>query len=211
MPSDVTEDLHQFGGSTDHADNDHGASSAVASSGHENDENDIGSLLQEYQRAVPNNRMNVPNPTAVDIETGVSAGDSAMAFVCGYVAHKASDKSLGAPSSQATDGPLQALWVRFLSQGGLTVPTEAFYAEFLRLEAAFCAHHELEPDQLSRKPRVIADFIAVLRKKFPAVPIAAVRVFARLRTFMRMKYINDARRTASLEKSAARKRKQCAM
>ena len=141
---------------------------------------------------------------------GPSATDCAMAYVCGFVARK--DPSLGAPSSQTEDGPLEAVWVRVRSEGGLTIPTDDFYRKFLQMDEEFRLHHMLEPDQLSRKPRVVADFLAVLMRKFPTVPTAAMKTFARTRTFMRMKAVNCSRSATaeSLAKRAARKRKQCA-
>ena len=78
------------------------------------------------------------------------------------------------------------------------------------MEERFSVHHALEPYQLSRKSDVIANFLKVLNSKFPTVPVAARKAFARVRTFTRLSAVNDVARQESLEKRAARKRKQCA-
>ena len=174
------------------------------------EEKDLEALLDNFKENVPARTLNAQDTPAVDVETGVPASESAMAFVCGYVAHKAGDRTMGAPSSQAEEVPLQALWLRLRSLGGLTIPTEAFLTEFRRMEECFSVHHALEPHQLSSKSGVIADFLKVLNSKFSTVPVAAQKAFARVRTITRLRTVNDARRQESLEKRAAKKRKQCA-
>lgn len=145
---------------------------------------------------------------ALDRETGVPAAASGMAHVAGFVASKRpADRSVGAPSSADSPAPMEALWTRLISLGGLTVPTEDFYARFLQMETQFCMHHAGEPDNLSTRPGVIADFRRALVSKFPDLDLKICSTFARVRTFIQINHINARRKAASEEKRAAKKRK----
>lgn len=175
--------------------------------------------LEELLGSVPapaaSDAVPAPGPSAGarDLETGVSAGDSAMAYVAGYVSRKRpADGDAGAASAETSeDEPLEALWTRLKSEGGLTVPTAHFMAVFRQMDSAFCVHHSLEPDGLSRGPSVIRDFEAVLEAKFGAVTSPRVRrTFARVRTFLRLQRVN-LRRRAQAQSAAcreSRKRRQ---
>ncbi|KAF0303898.1 Transposable element P transposase [Amphibalanus amphitrite] len=170
-------------------------------------ESEMESLLQEYDAAAKRSRS---SGGAAAASSTTPAEANAMVYVCGFVAGRARDRSLGAPSSQSEDGPLDALWVRLRSEGGLTIPTKNFYDVFLEMDNCFKIHHALEPDFLSRKPMVVANFLEVLNLKFPTVPAAAKKTFARARTFMRLKTVNGRILAQSAEKREARKRKQAA-
>ena len=68
--------------------------------------------------------------------------------------------------------------------------------QFNLMEAAFCAHHYLEPDRLSRSPRVVEFLVESLPEK-PANDLPDVRIvrrFVRLRTFVRLSTVNKVRR-----------------
>ena len=69
-------------------------------------------LLQSFP--IPAARVAPGPPTGMcDLETGVSASDSAMAYVAGYVSRKRSgDGDPGAASIGAPDEPLEVLWTR---------------------------------------------------------------------------------------------------
>ncbi|KAF0297948.1 Transposable element P transposase [Amphibalanus amphitrite] len=142
---------------------------------------------------------------AVDKETGVTASDSAMAHVAGYVARK-QGPSLGAPSAFAEDLPVQALWTRLRSVGGLTIPTQEFPIKFRQMDAEFCTQHAMHPDGLSRQPGVIRDTIKMLRDKHPDLSGDVVRTFGRVRTFIRLRNVNGERRMESLAKREKRKK-----
>ncbi|KAF0288499.1 Transposable element P transposase [Amphibalanus amphitrite] len=146
---------------------------------------------------------------AVDVHTGVPASDSAAAYLAGYMARKR-DRSLGAPAVvYAEDIPVQALWTRLRSVCALTVPTSACLSLFRELDMTFCVHHAIHPDLLSRERGIIANMTTLLLKKHggSAHPEEKkfIRTFARVRTFIRLRHVNAARRTASSNKRKARK------
>ena len=64
----------------------------------------------------------------------------------------------------------------------------------------FCIYHAEHSDGLSRKGGVMRDMVSVLAEKFGHIDAKVLRTFARIRTFIRMWAINDARRTESLAK-----------
>ncbi|KAF0305951.1 Transposable element P transposase [Amphibalanus amphitrite] len=150
---------------------------------------------------------------ARDLETGVSARDSAKVYVAGYVSRKrsAEDGAAAASSGAEQDEPMGALWTRLKSLGGLTVPTADFMDVFDQMDAAFSVHHCMEPDGLSRRPGVVRDFEAVLESKFRYATSPQVRrVFARVRTFIELQRLNTKHRArvSSNAQREGRKRRQ---
>ena len=143
-----------------------------------------------------------------DLRTGVTAEASAMAYVAGYVARNAT--SLGKPSSQTEDEPIEALWTRLRSIGGLTMPTAQFLQEFAAMNENFKDYHARHNDQLSREPGVIRRLVQALLKKHPRVPTKVVRRFARTRTFIRLRRTNRKRKEAAQQRREKRKRKSFA-
>ena len=152
-----------------------------------------------------------PDPSgAIDSETGVRASDSAMAHVAGFVARKRGP-SLGTPSAFAEeDVPVEALWTRLKSVGGLTLPTHEFLNEFRQMDAEFCAHHAMEPDGLSRRPGVLRELIQILGEKHPNLSMEVIGTFVRVRTFIRLRHVNAGRRMESLVKRSIRKERHYA-
>ena len=168
-------------------------------------EDDLLALLEENTSKV--SRPQQATGGAKDLETGVPAAESAMAYVAGCVARSCT--SAGEPSSlvASDDGPLRNLWTRLRTQHRLTMPSEEMWNLFRDMETCFNLHHAGEPGGLSRSRGVIANFRKVLKLKFPDVPDAVRVTFARVRTFIRLGRVNDARLAESLAKRSSRKRK----
>ncbi|KAF0299913.1 Transposable element P transposase [Amphibalanus amphitrite] len=173
--------------------------------------------MEELLRSVPAPAAAPPASGAVtgarDLETGVSARDSAKVYVAGYVSRKrsAEDGAAAASSGAEQDEPMGALWTRLKSLGGLTVPTADFMDVFDQMDAAFSVHHCMEPDGLSRRPGVVRDFEAVLESKFRYATSPQVRrVFARVRTFIELQRLNTKHRArvSSDAQREGRKRRQ---
>ena len=145
-----------------------------------------------------------------DVHTGVSASDSAMAYLAGYMARKR-DCSLGAPAPYAEHVPVQALWTRLRSVCALTILTTACLELFRRLETTFCAFHAYHPDCLSRERGIIARTTDELLKKHGNAANPELKKFiktsARVRTFIRLRHLNAARRAESVKKRKERKLK----
>lgn len=148
-----------------------------------------------------------------DLDTGVTAAEYGLAHAAGYVAAKVRrvDSSLAAPSALTDESaPVEALWTRLRSQGGLSVPTVEWLAQFRAMDAAFCRWHGHEDDGLSRSPHVIEDLVRQLAGQPGALDIRVVRRFVRLRTFIRLSCVNRLRRNETVAARELRKRKQFA-
>ena len=172
------------------------------------------SRVESARESRPATAPSAASPT--DPQTGVSAEQYGMAHAAGYLSAKCRkiDPSLGTPSAFVDETAIvETMWTRIRSQGGLSVPSAKWMDQFNLMEAVFCAHHYLEPDRLSRSPRVVEFLVESLQEKsandLPDVRI--VRRFVRLRTFVRLSTVNKERRhqqtMAAREKT---KRKQFA-
>ena len=132
-----------------------------------------------------------------------------MAYVAGYVARRTAH---GQPSarSETEDEPLEVLWTRLRSMGGLNIPSAGFLDVFRDMEQVFRAYHEAHPDHLSRQPGVTRRLTRALLRRHPRLPVSVIRRFTRTRTFIRMGDLNRRRRQDALERREKRKRKSCA-
>ena len=179
----------------------------------EEDEEELADLMELLESASDGGIGRPAESTsgACDLETGVPASDSAMAYVAGYVARKRppDDSPDDSPDAEVPEEPLETLWTRLRSHGGLTVPTAEFLATFRQMDAAFCIHHALHPDGLSRRPGVLRDFMDVLEAKFGALVTYRVRrTFARVRTFIRLRHVNALRRSRARSNACRETRKR---
>ena len=167
------------------------------------EQSELVSLLAEADAG-----LHVPGQPsgARDCETGVLASDSALAHVAGYVARKR-PRSLGSPSAHAEDVPVQALWTRLRSVGGMTVPTESFLELCRELETCFCAYHAMHPDGLSRERGVIRNVTRMMVEKHSRGVHSdkVMKTFVRVRTFIRLRTVNSTRRAETLAKRKVRK------
>ena len=159
-------------------------------------EEDLEELLHEVSQTSASSSSG-----AVDPVTGVTTGQYAMTHCAGYVAAKVRsvDPSLGTPSTYAgEDVPIQTLYTRLKSYGGLTIPNEIWLQKYQKMEQAFSIHHHREPDQLSRRPRVIGEVVNLLEGQRLGLDGRVIKRFTRLRTFIRMGRINRERRLAAI-------------
>ena len=177
----------------------------------------ILSELQEAEALLATaSQASPPPPVAsspLDPETGVSAEEYGLAHAAGYVSAKCRrvDATLGTPSALAGEAaPVEALWTRLISQGGLSVPSADWLSRFRSMEVMFCASHHLEPDGISRAPRVVESLVERLAAEPGALDARVIRRFVRLRTFIRMSHINRRRRAQTHRLRECRKRRQFA-
>ncbi|KAF0288772.1 Transposable element P transposase [Amphibalanus amphitrite] len=167
------------------------------------------SLLATASRT-PSARARAATSSPLDPETGVSAEQYGLAHAAGYVAAKCRriDPTLGAPTAQCLPGeaePVEALWTRLISQGGLSVPSAEWLARFRAMEAVFCTTHHLEPDHISRAPRVVESLVERLAAETGSMDTRVIRRFVRLRTFIRLGHVNRELRALADELREARK------
>jgi uncharacterized protein YukE len=120
------------------------------------------------------------------------AEKEALAYVAGYVAYKVRkvDPSLGKMSRDTAKEDLSnETWIKSLSHGKLTVPSEEWKSVITKFENVFLEYHG-EGTAFSKKPNVIKNLKLILSERFPTVCPQAIHVYSRIRTFIRLRAIN---------------------
>ena len=92
-------------------------------------------------------------------------------------------------------------WITQLSRGGLVKPSE----DFLKTVKEF---EEFHSDKINTTKGVISKLVENLQKQHPTVPTQLIKKFARTRTFIRLKHLNQDIKTASLLKRNIQQKKQ---
>ena len=112
----------------------------------------------------------------------------ALVYVAGYVANqfKQDHPELGGKESIKCPSEVSP-WLRCLSRGGLTQPTEEFLEEIKLLENKFQRHCQ---DNLSRRCGALKAIVDDLVKGSP-LPHSVVAKFARTRFFIRIRFERD--------------------
>lgn len=115
----------------------------------------------------------------------------ALSYVAGYIAYKVRDKdpTLGAYSKNVPSSNSDK-WIKALSHGGLTVPSESWKKTVDEFEIVFASLHG-ENDMYSVRRGVIKELRRRLTDKFPNVCPQAIIAYARLRTFIRIRRFNE--------------------
>lgn len=132
--------------------------------------------------------------------------NNAVAYLAGWVAnkHHADHPRLGQVTRRSDQRSTPLSWVRHLSFGGLTEPSEEWMSQALQLEEEFRQHHGV--DRILKGPSVVEKLVEIATTKFPSIPREPLQTFLRQRTFIRMKFLN----TVILGGIATRKRaSQC--
>lgn len=78
-------------------------------------------------------------------------------------------------------------WIQHLSNGGLIEPSEDLYGAVLRMDKYFKFYHG---NMYRKGDGVIKKFVVFLQTLFPDLPEEIIRTYARIRTFIRIKYLN---------------------
>ncbi|GBM95119.1 hypothetical protein AVEN_46315-1 [Araneus ventricosus] len=112
-----------------------------------------------------------------------------LKYIAGYIASRvrSEDSSLGYFSAEKTDSE-SAPWIYALSKGGLTVPTEAWLKITEEMECLFVSIHGKSGYHSGKN--VTKQMIKILEEKYPDVNRKAIKIFSRLRTFIRIRYLN---------------------
>ncbi|GBM73070.1 Transposable element P transposase [Araneus ventricosus] len=112
-----------------------------------------------------------------------------LKYIAGYIASRvrSKDSSLGYFSAEKTESE-SAPWIYALSKGGLTVPTEAWLKITEEMECLFVSIHGKSGYHSGKN--VTKQMIKILEEKYPDVNRKAIKIFSRLRTFIRIRYLN---------------------
>ena len=136
-------------------------------------------------------------------------GEEGLAYLAGYyIAHKFCSiyPELG---TKTCDFHLfhedSSPWITQLSRGGLVKPSEDFLKTVKEFEKLF---EEFHSDKINTTKVVISKLVENLQKQHPTVPTQLIKKFARTRTFIRLKHLNQDIKTASLLKRNIQQKKQ---
>ncbi|GBM98588.1 hypothetical protein AVEN_215098-1 [Araneus ventricosus] len=112
-----------------------------------------------------------------------------LKYIAGYIASRvrSEDSSLEYFSAEKTDSE-SAPWIYALSKGGLNVPTEAWLKITEGMECLFVSIHGKSGYNSGKN--VTKQMIKILEEKYPDVNRKAIKIFSRLRTFIRIWYLN---------------------
>ena len=130
-----------------------------------------------------------------------------LKYVAGYVAHSFLKErpDLGQKTTDISAfTPHTSPWISALSRGGLVVPSEEFLAQIYKMEKMFISIHK---DKVSLQQDVIKNFYKLLLSEFPDLPSALLKKYARTRTFIRIRHLNNQLKVEETT-TATRKRKQ---
>ncbi|KAF0297805.1 Transposable element P transposase [Amphibalanus amphitrite] len=159
-------------------------------------------------------------PNGAETETSQAISEYGMQYAAGFVAAKRAkvDPTLGTRTCDMAeeDVPSGARWIYLLSRGHLTVPSEQWLENFKEFEVVFCAIHRGQGmarrngtlDQLSRAPGVVKTLSDTLCLRWPRLDERVISLYARLRTFIRLRHVAKVRRgdhLAALAEAAARR------
>jgi hypothetical protein len=122
---------------------------------------------------------------------------------------KSLDPSLGSLDGQVvplSQMPASSVFTDSMNRGGLTYPSEVFLREVKKMEQMFNNHHP--PNGLRCGQGVVGDFLDIVVQEFPNRDRAILALFARTRTYVRMRTIN--RREKMAKKTSLRNKNKIA-
>jgi len=106
-------------------------------------------------------------------------------YVAGYMVKKLKDEF---PGLMAYPLSRQPLWVKHVSDGGLCEPSTAWLRTFQKFEEWFEAYHG--NNSVLTSPNVVNNLISLLTTNYPFVPETAIKLYAKIRTFIKIKVLN---------------------
>ncbi len=116
-----------------------------------------------------------------------------LSYIAGFIAKKlhASYPELWTKTTDLGNDTTSSPWVMWLSNGGLTVASEEFHEACRQFEATFQVFHNKHKNKIDQHSDVITRMSEVLHQKFSNCPIEMLQLFAKTRTFIRIKYLNN--------------------
>lgn len=139
-----------------------------------------------------------------------SISEFGLQYSAGFIASKRAkvDPTLGTRTSElGEDVPDGARWIQLLSRGNLTVPSDEWMLTFKEFEVVFCSLHNGQGvprrngtiDNISRAPGVVTKLVDVLQLKWPRLDVRIITLYARLRTFIRLRHVAGIRRSDHIQ------------
>ena len=134
--------------------------------------------------------MTLPEPTQIS-----DCSAQGLGYICGFLARKLGSKypHLGYKSCEedSVRNEISTPWIKHLSNGGLIVPSDVFMLACSDFEREFVRFHGSHPNGIDQDFNVISRMHSQLVKTFPSWPEDILMLFAKTRTFIRIKYLNN--------------------
>lgn len=162
------------------------------------DENFLDNIFDD---PIPNEWLEDLNSSGVELSV---VENEALNYIAGYIAHRvrAKDPSLGTVSKYCENVCKTSKWTFLLSGGGLIIPTSTWMETIVKFETIFRNFHGCE----FRKGRyVIENLFSLLERHFPEINKEAIKLYCRLRTFIRIRYLNREAKLFSHRKAEQKK------
>ncbi|KAF0291987.1 Transposable element P transposase [Amphibalanus amphitrite] len=135
--------------------------------------------------------------------------EEALSFVAGYVAAKCHrfDPTLGSKTSVApvSTGSQPAAWIRTLSRGNLTIPSETWYATARQLEKMFL---EEMGDRYSSRNGLKSYLTACVEACSPGLHRRVAQKYVSTRMWLRIRWLNEGKKAEAVLRRAARQLRQ---
>ena len=142
--------------------------------------------------------------TASDMQT------EPLRYLAGYIAYRfqSTHPEMGSKTTQLSPLPNAPDWIAILSKGGLMAPSDSLFRLVLQLEISFLQFYG--PTGLHTCRNVVGKLQSFMASNVDctSVPVGAVRLYARLRTFIRMRYVGASAAAARLARQGQRKLKK---
>ena len=115
-------------------------------------------------------------------------------YICGFIARKLGSKYpyLGNKSSDIdmNNSDISTPWIKHLSNGGLTVPSDIFVSACNEFEKKFVSFHSCHKNGIDQDQNVIERMKNVLMASFPSWPEDILLLFVKTRLYIRIKNLN---------------------
>jgi len=109
-------------------------------------------------------------------------------YVAGFIAEKLLEKYPELARHYSEYTPENSMWLRELTEGGLTEPSTLWFSYFCKFEEFFEVMHGY--GKVNRDPKVVQRLADFLNSKYPEIPERAVNLYAKTRTMIRIATIN---------------------
>ena len=130
-----------------------------------------------------------------------------LRYIAGYIAHNLAEHNpeLGTKTERLKPIIGAPTWIDVLTKGGLLMPSDSFFLFVRQMEQCFLDYNG--PVGIHTCPHIVGNCVAYITSKIDCggMPAAAIKLFARLRIFIRIRSIAEAARQAIVDKHNKRK------
>ena len=164
----------------------------------------------ETPAATPDAGAAQPPPTTQDRVPDFESFETereALSFVAGFVAAKCRniDATLGYPTSEEPPSSVPSSWIRAVSRGNLTVPSDSWMSIVEEFELVFAL---VMGRTVSHEPGLVRRLMAELHQKRPELDPRICRKLVTTRMHLRIRWLNQAKTEQAAERRAAKQVRQ---